>query len=292
MLETKDNSKWRDATRGRDARETFFFETRRRKMLTAILSTIEGLTEDEQKHYVQKDGKYVLDVKPVEGFELADVQGLRNTVKTLRAEKEDLNNSISIYKDIDPTRAREAMAKVKMIEDGEYEFDKDEAFTKALESERKKMAEKHVGEIEPLKNENNSLRGQLEKIFVDNVAMEAITKRDPNANTRLLLPHLKSRLKAEEFEPAKFRTVVMDVNGQKDIDGQGQPISIDSLVDEMVETFPEAFSGHGSSGIGDNGDSNKSGNGGVTIIPKSNQDAMNNNLEAIASGKARVDVDS
>lgn len=261
--------------------------------LKAILSTLEGLTEEEQKHYSEKEGKFYLDVTSVDGLELSDVQGLRNTVKTLRNEKSELETVVDQFSDLDPAVAREAIAKVKKIEDGEYEFDKDEAFNQKLEAERKKMAEKHMAEIEGIKNKNQSLHSQLEKVFVDNVAMEAITKKDPNANTRLLLPHIKSRLKAEETENGMFRTVVLDEAGQNDIDGQGQPVSIDSLVDEMVQTFPEAFSGHGSSGMGDNGKGGGSGNDtGTKIIPRSDQNAMNNNLEAIASGKAQVDVDS
>lgn len=260
--------------------------------LSAILSTLEGLTEEEQKHYTEKDGKYVLDVTAVDGFELADVRGLRNTVKTLRNEKDELEGNVSKFKNLDPAEAREAISKVKKIEEGEYEFDKDEAFNKRLEAERNKMAEKHTEEINDLDKQNQSLRGQLRTIFVDNVAVEAITKKDPNANVRLLLPHIVKRMEAEEYEPAKFRTIVLDKDGHKDIDGQGQPVSVDNLVDEMVQEFPEAFSGPGSSGMGDNDKGNAGdGDGGKKVISRSDQDAMNGNIEKIASGEVTVNVD-
>ena len=258
-------------------------------VLAASLTTLDGLSEDEAKHYVEKDGEFVLGVKSVNGLELANVQGLRNTVKTLRGEKESLESTVKNFDGVDPISAKDALAKVKQIEEGQYEFDKDEAFNKRLESERNKMAQKHTAEIDGVKNENQTLRSQLKTIFVDNVATTAISQK--KANVRLLLPHMVSRMDVEEFEPGKFRTMILDKDGQKDIDGQGQSVSVDSLMSEMELDFPEAFPGPGSSGLG-GGDDKKGGDpAGKKVVKQSDKSALNNNIEDIASGKVVVNVD-
>lgn len=260
--------------------------------LSASLTSLEGIAEELRDHYVQKDGEYVLQVKSVNGLELANVQGLRNTVKTLRGEMEEIQGKVKTFDGLDPIVAREAMTKLKSIEEGKYEFDKDESFMQRLESERKKMAQKHNGEKEILEKQNNTLRSTLRQVFVEDVATKAIGEK--KGNIRLLLPHMKSRMEAEEYEPGKFRTIILDKDGQKDIDAQGQSVTVNALMDEMEVEFPEAFPGPGSSGLG-GGDDKKGKEGGAgtkKVIPKSDQDAMNSNLEDIASGKAVVDVDN
>ncbi|GAG14236.1 unnamed protein product, partial [marine sediment metagenome] len=60
-------------------------------MLKALTTQEEftALSETEQGHYVKRDSDdlYLLDVGSVDGVELDNVTGLKNTVATLRSEK-------------------------------------------------------------------------------------------------------------------------------------------------------------------------------------------------------------
>ena len=69
--------------------------------LKAVIKSLEDVEEAVRGLYVKgQDGRFFLDVDAVEGFALENVDGLRNTVKATRDERDALAVKIKAFDDI------------------------------------------------------------------------------------------------------------------------------------------------------------------------------------------------
>lgn len=212
----------------------------------------ENVTLSRADLYTKTDDGYVLNVEPVKGWDVKPVEKLMAALGSERTTRADLEAKLKALDGLDPRAAREALAKVK-----EWQDSPPEARAKAQAEALLKEAQTKY------QQETSKLRGQLERELVEAKAREALAKH--KGNVELLLPHVKGRIKAEVDTDGELRAYVVDQSGNKahvmGKDGSMQPMSIESLVEQMraQDSYAAAFQGSGASGAG-----TQTGRGGST----------------------------
>lgn len=263
-------------------------------MLEAIRTTLDGLSEDEKRHYVQKDGKFFLDVGATDGFSLENVTGLKKTVETLRASerklKTDFERLTESFKDIDPESAREALGKVDEMKN----WDKDKKVKETIDANKKELIKQHEQKVVEFQTKISAVTGQLQEAIVTTRIIEALQQE--KGNVELLLPHVKRFVHMKEGSDGKFYPEVVGDTGDPRVgDAAGNPMTVLQRVQEMKsqKTFAPAFegvqsTGGGSTGSERSGTQNSQTGGGV--IQATNNQVQVSNLADVASGKTRVDM--
>jgi hypothetical protein len=206
------------------------------------------LSPEFQKEYVEKDGTFVLDVTPVDGLALDDARGLRSALQKERENVAERDRQLRDFKDLDPTKAREALTKVEEMANWKPE----DKVREQIEAQSRQLTEKHEREIAAKDTEINDLTGQLESHLVDAVATAALTEH--KGNVKLLLPHIRSKTKVMR-ENGKFVARVIGEDGNTLVSmkqGSTDPMGVTELVGEMKNdpTFAPAFIGVDASGPG------------------------------------------
>jgi len=209
-------------------------------MLKAILESLDGLNDDFQKLYVEKDGKFHLQVDGLEDtgalkrakeHEKTARQTAETKASDLQAQLDTLNDDINKNKDN------------KSREKGDIE---------ALDASWQEKMTKREGEFNTtIEGLNSSLNGLL----VDNVSVQMAAEISVEGSSNVLLPHIKARLGVEERD-GKMVTVVKD--GQ----GKTSALTVAELKKEFQDNpmFAPVIVGSKGSGGGAGGD----GGDGVT----------------------------
>jgi len=261
--------------------------------LKAILTSeeYEALSENSaiQAEYVEKDGKYFLDVTPVDTFALEDVGGLKSAYAKQMAEAKELKKKVLSFEGIDPDEARTALGKVKEMSD----WTPEQKVQEKIESVTLQMEEKHRKEMLD-KDATIELQNQvIEQEKVHNAAAKAIA--DHGGDVDLLLPHVLASCKCKR-EGDNWVVSVLDAEGNPKISNQAgstAPMTIVERVAEMKasDKFAVCFKATGAKGSGASG--NNSANTGATktgikTIKRSDQEAIEANIEGIAKGQILV----
>lgn len=207
--------------------------------LNLIEDSLDGVTDAMKPLYVERNGKFHLDVDGLE-----DTSGLKSALQKERERARELEKKYGHIKDVDPE---------------EYARLKKEAEDRAtLDAEKKgqfdllkgQLVEKHQKEIEVVTGKVSAMQAALEKHLVDAVATYAIA--EAKGVPALLLPHVKAAVKVVEVN-GQYTVQVVDANGNERImDGKGTPMSIADLVADMKKSdvFGRAFEGTGATGGG------------------------------------------
>jgi hypothetical protein len=259
-------------------------------MLEAIRDSLDGLTEQEQAHYKEKDGKFYLDVGPVGTLALEDVGGLKRTLETLKGEERKLKEKIQTiqtqYDGIDAGEARIALSKYQEIKD----FDVDGKVAEAVEAQKRDLVANHQRELEKITNDYNEAVSQLDDAIGTSVVVEALQKE--GGNVELLKPHVMGFIKMKRGADGKRYPEVIGSDGVPRVgDGAGNPMSILQLVQEMKtqDVFASAFNGAGSTGSGSPPAGSPGSGNRTNVVPTSgNVVVASGNLEDIATGKTQV----
>ena len=257
--------------------------------LPIVIQSLDQIAEPLREHYVQRDGRYVLDATPHEGLAIEDVTGLKNSLAAARGERDQLKSSLAQFKDLDPEAARTALQKMQEMQS----WNPDKQVEEKIQAKLDQMRKLHQQELEKATGKTGELTKQLEQLMVVNAASEALQKN--GGNIALLLPHVRSQVRMRQTENGMICEVV-DAQGNPRVgDSQGNPMTIPQLVEEMRNStdFAPAFAGTGSSGSGNKGStgggaSTRSAPGGKLLIDASDQAAINANWEKLASGEAEV----
>ena len=263
-------------------------------MLDAIRDTIEGLSEQEQAHYVEKEGKFYLVVTAVDGVSLENVTGLKTTLGKLRTNETELQKQVAAltdkFGDLDPEEARIALEKYDEVKN----WSGTKKIQEAVEASKRELVKQHKKEKEELENELSNTQGQLTDAIVDTKIVEALTKEE--GNIPLLMPHVKQHVRMVKNTDGKFIPEVVNERGEQRIgDSDGNPMTINQYIAEMKtqKTFAAGFPGANSTGSGGSSDSDsgtQKRTGGSKTVVASDGKAMSASLEDIASGKMAVDM--
>jgi hypothetical protein len=258
------------------------------EMLHASITSLDGLSEQEAAHYIkQADGSFLLDVGAVNGLALENVDGLKNTVSTLRNEKRILEQKTSQFEGLDVQAAREAMAKVEEMKN----FDPEQKVAEALKTKTADMVNQFTKEKEGLTSERDGALGQLRDVLVKNACSEALNSAGGKA--KLMLP-IMERLVQMRKEGDSFIAEVVNEKGEPRVgDSSGNPMTIPQFVDELkaMPDYAPAFDGSGSSGSGNKGGNTPPAkNAAKGSVNQSDLQGMSDNLEDIAAGKVTVNM--
>lgn len=218
--------------------------------LKAVVETIDSIPEAVRGLYKEAEGKFVLDVEPVEGYALEDVSGLKTTLGKEMSLRKRLEKDVLKFKDIDPDKAREALAKLEEIGSIDPNKEADRLASERLEVAKRQLLEKHTGEITVRESKIGSLTKTIEGLLIDNAATAALA--EAKGSVELLLPHVQKHTRVRE-QDGRYVVEVIDKDGNARIgNAKGDPMTISELVQEMrkSEAFGRAFEGLGQSGGG------------------------------------------
>jgi len=218
--------------------------------LKAVLDNIDDAPEAVRDHYTEQEGKYVLTVEPVGGYALEDVSGLKSALGKERTARETLERDVVRYKDIDPDKARTALAELEELKKIDPASEADKIANTKFEAAKSQLLEKHQGEVGQRDDRIKFLTGTVDDLVRQQRATAAIA--EAKGSVDLLLPHVLKYTRTVEKE-GRFAVDVVDADGNVRIsNAKGDPMSIKDLVAEMrqTETFSRAFDGEGHSGTG------------------------------------------
>lgn len=225
-----------------------------------------ALPDALKPHYTKKDdgpfaGSYFLDVTRVEAkaedgteaaFAMEDVKSLKGALQRERAAKEELDRKVKAIGDLDPVKAREALAKLKELGDNPSN---DEKVRQAQEALKTQLETKHGAEVDGFKQQITSYEQQMSEILVDQNALTALSKlKLVEGGAKLIMPHIKSRIKVIKGQDGKLVAKVIDPKTGRPAISMKQGNNDDMDIDELVESiskdkdFKFVFQGSGASG--------------------------------------------
>lgn len=219
--------------------------------LKAVIEKLEEVPEATRTLYQERDGRFVLDVEPAEGFALEDVGGLKSTLGKEMTRRKALEKTVEQYKDIDPEKAREALLKLEELGNIDPHKEADKIVEQRVKAATGQIVEKHTKEMDALRNENKSLQASFQSLLIDNAATAALA--EAKGSVDLLLPHVQRQTRVRRLEDGRHIVEVVDKDGTVRIgNSKGDPMTISDLVQEMrkSEAYGRAFEGTGNSGSG------------------------------------------
>jgi len=224
-------------------------------MAKAIITADErtALPEPLQKEYKEhKDGKFILSVEPVNGFDLQDIGGLTTALQTERSDKKKLNEQLAAFGGLDVEAAKAALEQVK-------NFDPENASAEAKAAHDAKISElvkAHELEKDGLTTKNTGLISIIQKEMIESRAAVLMARDEVRGNPTLLMPHILQEAKVVP-DGDQFRVSVIDpATGQERImatgDRIGQPMGLDGLLEDMRKRpdLSAGFKGPDASGSG------------------------------------------
>ncbi len=222
--------------------------------LKLTVNSIDEIEEPLRALYTEKDGKYSLALEDYEDpvtLKKAIVTE-RETASKLAAKTKELDKKVKGWEQLgkSPDEIKEMIEAANKAEEeklnraGEWTKLKDQMNAKHQE-ELKAVAAK----VDAKDQQIVSMRKSLERHLVDAQATAAIATHKGVPD--LLLPHVQKHVKVIEDGDNYFVRVV-DAKGDPRVNGKGDPLSIEDLVNEMKSTdiFGRAFEGSGQSGSG------------------------------------------
>ena len=209
------------------------------------LDTLEGVDETTQAMYVEKDGKYVLNIEGLPQPE--DVSGLKNQMQTLLAEAKEAKRLKKEAEDLAQTEREEALRKSGTVEELEKSW-----------SEKYSKREAELNGL--LEQERGTLTTQIRDLTVGRTATDIASVLAIPGSAEALLPHIERRLSVEQRD-GKPVVVVLDKQGKLSAS------TLDELKAEFANNtaFAPLIAGSKASGGGAGG----AGNGGGAALKRS-----------------------
>lgn len=219
--------------------------------LKAVVEKLEEIAEPVRPLYQEKDGKFFLDVEPVNGYALEDVAGLKSSLGKERTRANALAKDFERYKDLDPDKARDALQKLAELGNIDPLKEADKIVDQRVKAATGQLVEKHQKELDTERKERLSLESAFQEVLIDRAATAALA--EAKGSVELLLPHVQRHTRVRKTEDGRRIVEVIDKDGNVRIaNAKGDPMTITDLVQEMrkSEAFGRAFEGTGNSGSG------------------------------------------
>jgi hypothetical protein len=245
-------------------------------MLKAVVTDLNTVDEAHRGFYVEKDSKFFLNVTPVDGYELDNVNGLKSALGAERNLKKTLEDQLKVYDGIDPTLARQAIDRVSAF--GDITPDKARAAVETaarlsaldpqkeaeriaaekLEVQKAQMQQQFTTREQELMNKVeqggsavNSLTGQLQTLMRDNTIKSELAKLNPLDDARDAIEILAAQNIKTSVVNGQVVVEVIDANGNPRIkDHLGSPFTVSDLMAELREKKPGLFKPDEKRGIG------------------------------------------
>lgn len=241
-------------------------------------------------HYVPLDnGTFQLDVTlPNDNWEFGDISGLKSALGKTKSDLTQAKNALKAFGDYSAEDVQTSMNELAKLRDQAGKAPDADTIRAQIAQE---LGQQHAAQMKEWETKYTAQQKQLHDVTVKSTAMKAI--QDAGGNVDLLLPHVLGNARMDVGEDNRVATVVHDAEGNPRFNGQGQPMTVNELVEGMKAntSFAAAFAGSGATGSGSaaaNTSGVTTGVGGVLRIPASDQAAVQANLELIQTGKAEI----
>lgn len=209
-----------------------------------VADKADELPEGLRAQAKQVDGKFVVESLP-EGWEVGDTVGLRLRLSEERTARKDAEKALVAFEGIeDAAAAREALQQLKA---GALKGSKE------IDDFRKQLEAKVAADLAKKDATLGSLQGQLREQLVESAAQKAIA--EAGGSLKLLLPVVRSAVKAEVAADGRLSVVLVDETGKEMVSkvaGATGPMSISEFVGTLRESsdYKAAFAGSGTGGSG------------------------------------------
>jgi len=245
-------------------------------MLKAVVTDLNTVDEADRKYYVQKDGKFFLNVTATDGFALEDVGGLksalgaeRNTVAQLREQLRPYEGidagtarnaiqSLAAFGEITPAAAKTALETAARLSeiDPAKEADRlaNEKVTTQLNSHKAQWQLRET-ELTTQLNQSaesvKSLTGQLQGLMKGNQIKTELAKLNPLDDARDAIELLAGNFVRTSMKDGQVVVDVVDEAGNPRIkDVAGTPFTVADLLSELREKRPALFKAEEKRGMG------------------------------------------
>lgn len=211
--------------------------------LNLVIEKLDDVDEGMRGLYVERDGKFHLDVDGVE-----DTSSLKSSLQKERKLREDLEKQRKSWERLGKTPDEIAELLAQREEEERKKAEQAGDHAKILKQHQDKWA-KEKAELEA---ELNAARGSERSAIIGNSVMTALTKEGATEEGVDLLPdRLASRIKFETKD-GKRLIKIMQADGETPMAGSGAEGSatIDDLVKEAKQKWPSLFKGNGATGSG------------------------------------------
>jgi len=221
--------------------------------LKMLVEKIDDVEEANRPLYVEKDGKFRLDV---DGYE--DIAPLKAQLTRVNRENASRRVAVERFEKLGKTadELEEILAQFdemrEKIEAGHKPEDLDLIRKQAAETATKEAAKaikKAQDEATTAAQERDAIRTQYERSATNTAVLAAITEHKGNLK---LLEHRVLHYVRPKQEDGRLRLRVVDDNGEERFNSKGEPMTPSELVAEMAQQdeFAGAFAGSGNSGGG------------------------------------------
>lgn len=218
--------------------------------LALTVEKIDSVPEAMRSAYVEKDGKFHLDVDGIE-----DTTGLKNSLTALRGEKTALETAIRSWSKLGKKPEEvEAMLEAErqksqdaLLKAGKF----DEVLATHLGNAK---TERDAAVEAATKREKNAL-GIARNALVNTGLANALTKAKASAEGMAALPKLiGDRVKVEFNDANEAVHTILDADGKTPMVGSGTGglATYDDLVKAVTKDFPSLFEGTGGGGGANN----------------------------------------
>ncbi len=253
----------------------------------------ESIPEGLSEHYVESNGKWILDLEGQHPAARAKINEFRdNNVKLLK-QLEEMNGQLSGLKDVDPKKYREMQEKLRELEDkqlidagnlDEVLNTRTERMRSDFESQTKALAERAA----KAEKDRDSTRERLTQVLIDNEVTTAVTTVGTVRRGAMEDILARARRSWSLDDDGKPRALNPDGSTRYGKDGQS-PMSMSEYAEELSQSAPWLFEGSsGGGGSGSDESNRRRGRGDGKTVNVSDKKAFNANLEEIAKGKVRV----
>jgi hypothetical protein len=245
-------------------------------MLKAVVTDINTVEEAHRGFYVEKDGKFFLNVTPVDGFQLDNVQGLKSALGAERNNVAVLTEKLKPYEGLDATSARTAIERVAAFGDITPDAAKTaletaarlqaldpakeaetiaatklETFKGQLNAQFNLRETELTTQIKGLSDANASLTGQLQSLMGDSQIKAEVAKANPLDDARDAVELLVGKYVRTSMKDGKVVVDVIDAAGHPRIkDHTGTAFTVADLVAEIREKSASLFKPEEKRGLG------------------------------------------
>jgi FtsZ-binding cell division protein ZapB len=253
--------------------------------MKSFVTSLDQVPEQYRGLYKEVDGGFLLQVEPVNGYALENVNGLKNALQTKTIELQDAKNKIAEMGELDLDKLKKDSENWNKVKD----LDPEEQAAKKVRDAIRVRDEAHQKELNKYVDREKSLIDKLKSSGLESVKT-AIAKA--GGRPEWAMDYLRNAVKVELNDDLEPVTSFMSEDGltplvEYDAQGKEIPFSVDKFVEKMQnsDTYGGIFKTPATGGNG--GQPNYEG--GQSGKPKViSADQANDYIEELAEGKVVV----
>jgi hypothetical protein len=233
--------------------------------LEAFIKDLSAVDEAVQAFYKSVDGGYILDVTPVDGYDVQNVSALKNALARQKGEADEAKKALAEFGDLKPAEVMKKLDKMKSL-DG---LDQDKKVKELISQAREDLENEYKGKLQSVNGEKEKVTDMLKKAAMGDLMTE-IAKAGGHTKIAQALVHQFADV---EVGDDGYRVKILGDNGKErfNFDDQGNPVPFtpEDLVKDLQKHPEYGIIFPSSSKSGSGGPSKYQGGGeGVRTITK------------------------